>query len=404
MNIAFVSFEYPIETGGGGIGTYLKQMVQNLPLFGHKVVVFCGTFQKTHFWEDENVFRIPCLTMDDFNQNLMPFFTEIHHQMKFDVVEGTDFRAWGLEVKKGFPNIPFVVRAHTANFIVDQYLYQPLNGWNKWKFILGAFRRLQMPKLPSGPLEQNYLFEKEIVASCDALLSPSNALGEKYIKLGWVNKYTLSTFFFKPNEAILRIEPNSDLYFKVVFYGRLEIRKGVLEIAEAIPALVKEYPNLKFYFFGESANSPESGVDMQTYLIKKLKKYRKNVFFEEAFSPESLKNVLELGDIFLFPSRFDSFGLVCCEAMSAGKAVIGSRNGGMAEIIEDGVSGLLVNPNNPSQIVEKVSLLVENPSLRLKLGQKGRERILSSLNIEKITPQQIKIYQDVINRKNGGNN
>ena len=66
MKIAFLSYEYPPETGGGGIGTYLSQCVKWLPTFGHHPVVICGTNQKEAFWENEFVFRIPC-KIEDYN-------------------------------------------------------------------------------------------------------------------------------------------------------------------------------------------------------------------------------------------------------------------------------------------------------------------------------------------------
>ena len=82
--------------------------------------------------------------------------------------------------------------------------------------------------------------------------------------------------------------------------------------------------------------------------------------------------------------------------MSAGKVVIGSKSGGMAEILEDEVSGLLVDPKNHFQIIKQVSRLVENSGLIESLGKKARERISCVYNSGSIIPNQIEIYQALI--------
>ncbi|MFP5042390.1 glycosyltransferase family 4 protein [Parasediminibacterium sp. JCM 36343] len=400
MKIAFFSYEYPPETGGGGIGTYLVQMVSYLPLFGHKPVVFCATSGDIAFWENDYVYRLPAKNWGEFNEALPKYFELINNDIGFDIAEGTDFRAGGITVLKQFTNLPFVVRAHTANYIVDKFLYQPLAGMAKWRFILGAFTKFQMPRLPKPPRESNYAVEQEIVQKCDALLSPSHSLGKMYQQLGWRKHYTLSPFFYQASNDILTILPKEEQakQINIVFYGRLEIRKGVLEIAEAIPTILKKHPYVTFYFIGNPANSPKSGVNMKLYLQLKLDRFKNNVIFKDAFLPQNIGAILSLGDIFLFPSRYDSFGLVCCEAMAAGKAVIGSNSGGMAEIIENVVSGLLVDAKSHRQIIEKVGQLIENPALRVSMGTNGRKQIIDKYSASTIVPLQISMYQQVINK------
>jgi len=402
VRIAFFSYEYPPETGGGGIGTYLAQMVYHLPKFGHSPVVFCATVKQEPFWENEYVYRLPASDWGTFNRELPKHFNKIQDENKFDVVEATDFRAGGIEIRYQFPKLPFVVRAHTANYLIDIFLFEKLAGLPRLRFIIGALRRFSLPTFPILPNENGYLIEKEIIETCTSLLSPSKALGDMYYKIGWRKEYEYVPFFYEPQQNILNILPRKKAKgeINIVFYGRLEIRKGVLEIAKAIPVLLKRHPQLNFYFYGQPANSPKHGFNMQQYLEKKLSKYLSNVFFKGAFQATNLVEVLCQGDIFIFPSRFDSFGIACCEAMAAGKAVIGSRSGGMAEIIEDGISGLLVDPNNATQIVDKISLLVKNQRLIYKMGENGRKRILNEYTAAKNIPLLINAYTRAIEKNN----
>lgn len=402
LKIAFLSYEYPPETGGGGIGTYLAQMVDFLPKFGHKPVVFCGTKKDTPFWENKFVYRIPSKSISEYNQVLLHYFQSIHSEINFDICEGTDFGACGIEILRKMPQIPFVVRAHTCLYLIDQFLFEPLKGWAKWRFILGGLKRFEIPKLPAPPKENDFLNEKEIIQNCDMVVSPSHSLAKFYLDLGWCNAYQYLPYLFHVKNEFLEINQNikSNDELNIVFYGRLEIRKGVLEIAEAIPKVLKKYPKTKFYFIGKSANSPKSGVDMKTFLENKLANYLKNVIFQDAFQASKIASILALGDIFLIPSRYDNSPLVCYETMAAGKPVIATNNGGMAELIEDGISGLLVDPKNVKQLIQRTIALIENKELRLSLGSIARKRILNTYNEDKIIPQQISIYQKVIELKN----
>ena len=98
----------------------------------------------------------------------------------------------------------------------------------------------------------------------------------------------------------------------------------------------------------------------------------------------------------LFPSRWESFGLVCPESMSAARAVIGSSSGGMAEIIVDGESGILVPPKNPQAIAKAILNLINRPERVTTLAINGRQRVLDFLSHEGILPLQIASYERAI--------
>ncbi|MCP3861429.1 MAG: glycosyltransferase family 4 protein, partial [Phycisphaeraceae bacterium] len=80
-------------------------------------------------------------------------------------------------------------------------------------------------------------------------------------------------------------------------------------------------------------------------------------------------------DIQVMPSRREGLGLVAGEGMLAGCAVIGSAVDGIPEIVIDGVTGLLVPPENPEALAEAIDRLIANPDLRRRLAAKGEERV-----------------------------
>ncbi len=98
---------------------------------------------------------------------------------------------------------------------------------------------------------------------------------------------------------------------------------------------------------------------------------------------------------------YEAFGLVVLEAMIRGRAVICSRIGGLPEIVEDGVTGLLFEPGNAEDLAEKLRYLWDRPELCHKMGQAGREKALREYSPEKYYERLIAIYKKAIeqNRK-----
>lgn len=392
MTIAFFSYEYPPDTGGGGIGTYLTQCVEWLPKYGHRPIVICGTSKEKAFWESEYVYRLPC-TKDTYNERILDHFKILCKDISFDIAEGTDYLAWGLPVLEKFNNLPFCIKAHTSNFITDQYLYQPLSFFQTIRFLLGALRRFQVPVLPSPPHPDDYLFERKIVSESELVISPSNSLAEKYRKMGWNNNFDIVPYPFQREFNQTSLNRNE---LVIVFYGRLERRKGVLDLADAIPLVLKKHKNILFKFVGTPSNSPIKGLMMDKYLAQKLIEYKSHVSIVNAIPNSQLGDLFNEGDIFTFPSLYDNFPLVCLEAMAAGKAVIGSDSGGMAEIIENYQSGILVKPNSAKELAEKIIELIEDETLRASLGENAREAIKNKYAPQQIIPLQIEAYQKAI--------
>jgi glycosyltransferase involved in cell wall biosynthesis len=86
--------------------------------------------------------------------------------------------------------------------------------------------------------------------------------------------------------------------------------------------------------------------------------------------------------------------------MSAGRGVIGSSAGGMAELLDGGKAGKLVPPKSPKSIAKAIIELLEKPEERMQLGQAARQRVLSKYNLEKIAALQEASYLQAISRKN----
>ena len=107
--------------------------------------------------------------------------------------------------------------------------------------------------------------------------------------------------------------------------------------------------------------------------VKQLK-LQDHVFFGGAKNNDWVRDYLSdnsSNSIYLQPSRFEAFGLSILEALFSGLPVVTTNVGGIPEIIRDGITGLLCEPDNPVSIAEKIKQLMQNKELREKIRSKG---------------------------------
>ncbi len=104
-------------------------------------------------------------------------------------------------------------------------------------------------------------------------------------------------------------------------------------------------------------------------------------------------------DVLVLPSLWEGFGMVLLEAMALGKPVIGTRVGGIPEVIEDGVNGYLVEPGSPQQLAQKLLGLLRDQRLRSQMGQKGLQRVQERFDIKNNVRTVEQVYASVLNKR-----
>jgi glycosyltransferase involved in cell wall biosynthesis len=155
--------------------------------------------------------------------------------------------------------------------------------------------------------------------------------------------------------------------------GRVQIRKGQDDFLEAALLLKSEHPRVFFAIIGGVYDKRHDRWILKLKETAEKSKIADRFFFRD-FN-EKTGEIYAALDVVVVPSKFpESFGLVTLEAMAAGKPVVGTALGGTIEIIEDGVTGFLVPPNNPQALADKIELLIRDPELRRRMGEAGRAR------------------------------
>jgi len=194
-------------------------------------------------------------------------------------------------------------------------------------------------------------------------------------------------------QLVTQIRDKYNLENKIILLsvGRLVKRKGFDKVIGAMPAVLKQVPNLVYFILG---NGEE--IDNFKFKISNLKLEKNIIIITDA--PDDEKNIwYNLSDIFIMPARniggdFEGFGIVYLEANLAGKPVIAGRSGGVPDAVIDGLNGLLVNPESVADITQAIIKLALDPDLRRKLGEQGRIRAINDFNWEK---QVNKIYKAI---------
>jgi|RhiMetdeSRZDD1v2_1073273.scaffolds.fasta_scaffold33440_3 glycogen(starch) synthase len=413
MKIAFITFEYPPDTAYGGIATYVNQAAIMLQSRGHQVEVFTSSpYRSGDEWESGVlVHRIRVAGQRDFSKPIGQVFAKRHAQIQFDVLEGPEFCADAREAVRLVPEVPFVVKLHTPSILLYNLNFRSTYSFSfttKVRLYIRGWLKGSRPRWGSDPnLElhrqrtmQTNEMERLHTLDADEIASPSTELA-KLLEEEWnLNPAMIShvPYPYQPSEDLLKI-PVETCTNVVTFLGRLEVRKGVLDLAKAIPLVLDRCPQAKFRFVGPSDVSPEPGISMEHHLKRTLRRFSKKVEFTGGVPIGEIPGVLAATDVCVFPSVWENFPCVCLEAMAAARGIVASNAGGMVGMLDSGRLGRLHPPFSPKRIAETVIELVENPALRMELGQAARTHLLAAYNLERIGALQEASYAQAIARR-----
>jgi len=112
-----------------------------------------------------------------------------------------------------------------------------------------------------------------------------------------------------------------------------------------------------------------------------------------------LVSLYYIADVYVAPSTWNEpFGLTILEAMAARLPVVLTRSGGIATAVKEGVNGLFVKTRNATDIAEKVNILLADPALRKRMGEKGREAVLKKFTWKQIAAQFDAVYKTALSK------
>lgn len=197
--------------------------------------------------------------------------------------------------------------------------------------------------------------------SCGITL-PSKHVAKLYPKGMW------KKMFFLQNPIISNFKKSDRTDKKVILsVGRLIKDKGYKSLIKAFAILAPQRPEWTLIIYGD-------GQEREN-LERLIKHYNLSERISLAGISDDMDTVYQAGEIFVLPSKYESFGLSTVEAMSHGLPVIGFKDcTGISDVIEDGVNGKLVKKRCYIELSKDIEHLIKNPELRKEYGNKGYEK------------------------------
>ncbi len=178
---------------------------------------------------------------------------------------------------------------------------------------------------------------------------------------------------------------------KIVFHiGRLVHEKGSLFLVEAVPAILRSFPNTKFVIAGR-------GPLMERLQQRAAELHiTHKVLFPGFVSDEEAVRMFCIADAAVFPSLYEPFGLVALEAMAAKTPVIVTSVGGLAEVVQHDKTGVTVFPENVDSLVWGISRVLRNPEQARHLADNAYRLIKESYSWTAIASRTLAAYQGLV--------
>ena len=155
---------------------------------------------------------------------------------------------------------------------------------------------------------------------------------------------------------------------RVLFVGRLEVRKGIAELFKAIPRILAKHPDTRFDIVGTDSWA-EPGLTFEQLFERTMDQTTQmQVAFHGRLPGEQIDQIRRQAHIALLPSRYESFGLVHAEALSFGLPVVAFDISATREVVEDGTSGILVPDGDAVSLANAVSQLIADEPMRVEMG------------------------------------
>ncbi|MCW3999185.1 MAG: glycosyltransferase family 4 protein [Candidatus Bathyarchaeota archaeon] len=409
MRIGFFVYEYPPQLVGG-LGTYAEYMTREYIDLGHDVTVF--TLNNNGLKTNEVLRGVEVhrpLIADA--SNVWPFFV------------ADDLKKWGTNIK--FFNDIFLYNILSATKFINSLIRK--EGYkfdvvcvHDWLSSIAGLIVKNETNIPvvfhvhstewgrSGGAGSEVVthFERAMAQNSDKNITVSYAMQEDLTRHGWTSgkisvvwngvdadRYDPAKVSQPEAKKIREQYGIPEGWNMLLFVGRLVWVKGVRNLLQALPLVLKEYPNTKLVILGKGEEQADIEETAERLNIKN------NVVYRFDFVPER-ERILHYvaADVCVFPSTYEPFGIVSLEAMSLEKPiVVGARGvvGFKEQVVNSGPdqTGVHVNGEDPSDIAWGIKETLKDPERARNWGINGRRRVLEYFTWRKVAEQTLKIYE-----------
>lgn len=403
MNILIATFW--VSPHVGGVWNYMKQLKENLELLGHNVDLFA--YGKDHEFVhlinknkriDKKQFSN--VIEQNFPTTVVDWVVHYYQKLQFFYELGArsliDFKDYDLiHTQDVFSTIAFNrIRSN------DTALVATLHG-SVAEEIKEAHYNVKEPDKFVSWDGKTYFEQLETTAATAPELT---IVANKWLKNLLINAYhvpphqlqvlhygyDIESFLQKMLDKSNIIPPANK---KIIIYtGRLVESKGVHHLINALHQLKKIRRDWVCWIVGDGPKRNEF-----QNLVEKLGLQNHLIFLGKR---DDIPYLLSISDLFILPTLMDNQPLSIIEAQIAGKAIIASNVGGIPEMIQDRLTGLLFPPGDVESLVNHINYLFNHENVRLNLGQRAQKWALKHWSIQRATQKVLNVYQTAIKKRN----
>jgi len=180
----------------------------------------------------------------------------------------------------------------------------------------------------------------------------------------------------------------------VLFVGRVTRQKGIETLVESIPSLDE---GIGVVIAAGQPDTPELAAEVERGIraARSASPRRPIHWVREQVDRTTLRQLYTHAAVFACPSVYEPFGITNLEAMACSTAVVASRVGGIPEVVLDGTTGLLVDPEDPRALAAAFNALVGDPRRRVSMGEAGRIRAAEQFGWAQIAQRTTEVYRSV---------
>jgi len=179
----------------------------------------------------------------------------------------------------------------------------------------------------------------------------------------------------------------------IIFVGRITRQKGVPVLLRAAAALD---PSAQLVLCAGAPDTAALELEVSS-LVAGLQASRSGVIWIPEMLPKpEIIQLLTHARVFVCPSVYEPLGIVNLEAMACETAVVASRVGGIPEVVDDGVTGLLVPPDDPASLADALNALLRDPGRASAMGLAGRKRAVAEFSWDAVGAQTADLYAELL--------
>jgi glycosyltransferase involved in cell wall biosynthesis len=407
LKILMLSLEYSSGIGGG-VGTHVQELSTGLELAGDRITVLSGTVgQPRRFTQGKRIVHlVPPNPNQKSGRSIVQSILDYNHTLA----------TYAQEMILDSEDTPDVIHCHnwiTYNAAIEiaraakkpvistiHYLSYPIEPW--WG---------QVPD-PEIVTQEEALFRNghtfiAVSQSIRSLMRDCYSVSEQGVRVIY---NAVDPELFQPSSISIEyrdrlrsaICPANEKI--VLFTGRFHPMKGIPALLKSAVLVLQKEPKVRYLMAGDPDSKAfalefRKLVDQNPILKQKLTVLGK-------LSRPSVAGLYSVANVALLPSVYDPCPFAAIEAMAAGVPLVASDGGGLAELVENGITGLTVPVRGngtglrsvePEELAEATLRLLRDPKLAQKMGRAAREKAAATYNPEIMVRATREVYGNVIN-------